>query len=277
MTTRYVTEANVRTACGITTTFISDADMTELCEYTEYNVERFMNASFVPVTTIEQFEGNNSERLVVLHNPILKIRALTIDDTSITPDKIRTDKEAGVIWLSTDAETSYFKVKTSERNLVRIKYDYGYLQATSTQTTFAAASIAGNSVNVEVASSTGILVDDYVEIQGLDSRQETVKVTVVPDGTHLTFDNLAYTHENGSLVTLQMVPPVAERLMIIACAMAAVARVVGQSYDEITGYGIGDINVQKGEPYTQWREVTTQLRKEWKDLLQSFRIRTCIR
>jgi len=58
--------------------------------------------------------------------------------------------------------------------------------------------------------------------------------------------------------------------------MAAVARVVGQSFDEITGYSLSELSVQKGEPYTQFRETTTQLQKEYNKLLTHFRIRPAI-
>ena len=105
---------------------------------------------------------------------------------------------------------------------------------------------------------------------------ETVLVSNVVDGVSITVDNLAYPHESGSTITLQAIPAVAKRLCQVSCAMMAVARVVGQSFDEITGYQIGDEHVQKGEPYTQWREVTTQLRKEWDDLWKAFRPRPAV-
>ena len=55
-----------------------------------------------------------------------------------------------------------------------------------------------------------------------------------------------------------------------------VARIVGQSYTDIVGYNIGEMRVQKGEPYTQWRETAVQLIKERNDLLGRIKARPCV-
>ena len=273
---RYVTVDEVRAVCGITTAFISDADFEQLVESAEYEIEKLANTSFTPTTIIEPYQGDGSERLVLWRNPVLKIRALTIDDTSITPEYTRDDKQGGILWLTTEAEVGYFKTKQAKRNIVSVKYDYGVLEATTTQTTSSNAEVAGDSVVIEVASTTGFAADDYVEIEGMDSMREVCKITSVASGVSITVDNLALPHEASSVVTKQTTPYVGLRMMRIGCAMMAVARVVGQSFDEITSYTIGDMSVTKGEPYTQWREVTTQLRKEWNDIWKSFRIRPTI-
>ena len=56
--------------------------------------------------------------------------------------------------------------------------------------------------------------------------------------------------------------------MNIFAALAMVGRIVGESYTDIVGYNIEDFRVQKGEPYTQWRETAIQLIKE-RDLIMS--------
>ena len=275
MALRYVTVDNVRVACGITTQFISDSDMQELLEYMEFEIEQYINIRFLPYTIIEQHEGDESERLILKKSPVLKVRELKIDTTTVDVDDLRIDNNAGIIWLTTAADIGSFSRRTNERNLVRVKYDYGMLEVTTTQTTTDAAEVAGDSVVVAVADATGFSTNDQIQIQGMDSKQEVCKITGV-SSNNITVDNLSISHEAGSLVTLMRIPKAAERLMIVACAMAAVARVVGQSFDEITGYSIGDLQVQKGEPYTQWREVNIQLQKEYKLLLQHFPIRSAI-
>jgi hypothetical protein len=266
---RYITVAEVRAVCGITSSFIDDTDFGQIINSMEYYVEDKANTRFTPTTVIEQYEGDGSERLKLKHNPVLKVRALNIDDTSVTPEYVRTDKEGGIVWLTTSAETTYFKTKSTERNLVRIKYDYGVLDYTTTSTTTSADETAGDSVTVTVADGTGFSANDYVEIQGMDSYQETCKITGV-SGNDLTIDNLAYPHESGSVVTKLQTPPIALRLMRIASGLAGVARVVGSSFDEITGYSLPELSVQKGEPYTQWRETAVQLRKEWDEAWKQF-------
>jgi len=273
--TRYVSIESVRTACGVTTQFISDDDMEELLNYMEYSVEQYLNTRFLPYTTIEQYNGSDSERLVVKNNPILKIRKLNIDGTDIDIDEVRYDSQGGLVWLNSGAEKNSFISKSTERNLVRIQYDYGLLEETTTQTTTSADEVEGDSVVVAVTDATGFEVDDYVLIEGMDSKREVCRISA-EDGNNLTVDNLAVSHESESLFTKLMVPKVAERLMIVACSMAAVARVVGQSFDEITAYNIEGLQISKGEPYTQWREVTVQLKKEWVELRQHFRNRPAI-
>lgn len=275
MNLRYVTTDSIRTASGVSTDFINDADMEELLVDMESWTEKFFNVRFTPTTVIEQQNGNNSERIILKHNPLLKVRAIKIDDTDIDIDDVRTDKEPGVVWLTTEAETSSFYSRTNERNLVRIKYDYGLLEATTTQTTTSADETEGDSVVVTVASGTGFELNDYIEIEGFDSLREVCKIINV-SSNDLTVDNLATSHESGSMVTKLQVPQIAKRLMRITCSLAVIARLVGQSFDEITHYTIGDMEVSLGEPYTQFRETAIQLRNEWKDIRMAFRVRPAI-
>lgn len=275
-TPRFITEALVRVASGITTAFISNDDMDSLAYDMEFWVERKLNTTFTPKRLVEMSEGDTSNRIRLQKNPVMRVRAITVDAQTITPDFIRLDAEAGIVWLSGDAETTNLLNKSSERNLVRVDYEYALLEATTTQTETTNDETAGTSVTVEVTSSSGIVADDYVLITGMDSRYEVVKVDSVPGGTSIIVDRLVQTHESGSLVTKFDVPETAKRFMVISAALAAVARVVGQSFDEITGYSIGDMQVQKGEPYTQWRETATQLRKEFDETVKSFPQRPAI-
>ena len=52
-----------------------------------------------------------------------------------------------------------------------------------------------------------------------------------------------------------------------------VARIVGQSYTDTVGYDLGELHVQKGEPYTQWRETAIQLIKERDEMYKMISIR----
>ena len=110
---RYITVDEVRAACGIDSGFINDADFGQIINSMEYEVEDRANTRFIPTTVIQQYEGDGSERLRLKHNPILKIRALKIDDTDVTIEYIRTEKEGGIIWLTTSAEIGYFKTKAT--------------------------------------------------------------------------------------------------------------------------------------------------------------------
>lgn len=277
MASRYgVTVAQVRATSGIGSSLISDSDLGQLIDSAEYEADKVLNSKFIPTTFIEFPEGDNSERIVLKYNPLLKVRALETDTTTITIDDIRWKKSGGVIWLEATADKNYFVNKSGYKNLTKVKYDYGYLEETSTQTISTAAVSAGDSVDIAVSSESGFSVGDYVQIEGFDGYQETAKITGTDTG-EITVDNLAVSHESGSLVTKVITPPIVVRFVQIIASMMGVARVVGASYDEIVGYTAGEISVQKGEPYTQWRETTTQLQKEYKSILDSFRQRPVVR
>ena len=59
--------------------------------------------------------------------------------------------------------------------------------------------------------------------------------------------------------------------MKIWASIAAISRVVGESFDEITGYTMGEFQVQKGEPYTQWREAIVRLEQQAREIQQRLR------
>lgn len=278
MASRYgVSVAQVRTKSGIDAGLISDADFLELIEDAEYRAESDINTSCIPVTKIEFSDGTETNRIRLLKNPVIKVRSVNINDTDITTDYVKVDKNSGILWLQSNAEKFYTPYSNVKTDLVRVKYDYGLLDATSTQVDISSDVSAGSSVTLSVSDSSGFSVDDYVEIMGMDGKREVFKVSSVPNGVSLVADVLSQDHESGSVLTLQQTPNVFLNLVKIIASLMGVARVVGQSFDEITGYSLGDMSVQKGEPYTQWRETAKQLNDEYNRLKQSFRIRSVVK
>jgi len=275
MTTRFISVKEIRGACGITDKFISDYDFTVLAERMEDSVENFLNTRFTPTTVIDRLQGNDTERILLRNKPVTKLRTVNIDGTDIDLDDVRIDKISGILWLNSGASPNNFRSKSTEQYLCRIKYDYCYFNPTTTSTDSSADVVSGSSISITVDSSTGFTVGDYVELEGIDGKIEVAKVTVIADSTHITVDTLTMDHATDTLITKQEVPGVVKRMMVIRTAMAGVARVVGQSFDEVTGYTLSkegeSEQVQRGEPYTQWREVNVQLQQEWKTLLSSFR------
>ena len=278
MTSRYgITVASVRAVSGISTDFISDVDMGQLIDSAEYEADKTFNCKFVPTTFIEFPKTDNSERVVVKFNPLLRVTNLEIDKTTIDIEDIRVDKSSGVVRLEANADKYHFLTKSGYNNLTKIRYDYGLLEATSIQTDTITDSSIGSSTSISVGSSTGFTSGDFVQIEGFDGFIETFTINSIPDSTHMTADKLVTSHETGSLLTKVITPPIVIRLVQVITAMMGVARVVGASYTDIVGYSLGDMSIQKGEPYTQWRESTTQLTKEYKIILQSFRARPVVK
>ena len=59
--------------------------------------------------------------------------------------------------------------------------------------------------------------------------------------------------------------------MKLYVGIAANVRAEGQSFADITGYTIEGFQVQKGEPFTQFREAIIQLTKQKDELLSRVR------
>lgn len=269
----FVDITSVRRTVGIDSGEISDDDVTSIIAEVEPQIYRHFNTFFVPTEKIEILDGDGTNRLKLDKNPILSVRELKIDGTTEDPANLEIYKESGYIWLGSDASTSTFK---SGRGEVVVKYIYGTVEHSSTTTTTSDDEVAGTSVSVGVASDDGFSDEDWVEIVGMDGYREVAQISGTPTGNVLVLDKLVKTHESGSSVIKLQINENYKKLMNITCALAMVARIVGQSYTDIVGYNIGEMRVQKGEPYTQWRETAVQLIKERDRLLSTLSIRPCI-
>lgn len=269
----YVTVASVRRTVGIDSNEISDADVSSIIAECEPQVERFFNTVFTPKTKIEVRDGNGTNILILRNNPVLAVRQLKIDGDTEDPANLNVKRGSGKIELSSSATASRF---TSGTNKIVVKYVYGFLEESSTSTTTSAASIAGTSVALSVGSISGFAANDWVEIYGMDGYKEAAQISGNPSGSTITVDQLVQTHESGSTIVKLQVSEIFKKLMNYACAISMVARIIGESYDETVGYGLGELNVQKGEPYTQWRETASQLIKERDRLMNAIKPRPCV-
>ena len=270
----YITVAEVRRVCGIPSTDINDTDMGAFIDAAEKNASRFLNVVFVPTEDIEVRDGDGTARLITLKKPLLALRELKIDGTSVTiNDNIEFEKNSGYIELDNidgSPEVSYFKSKT-KKTIVR--YLHGWVEPTSTSTTTDTDAEAGSSVDLSVASETGFSDDDWVEIYGMDGNYEVAQITGTDTG-EITVDELSYDHDSSSKVIKVTVPEDIKEIMRVVAGIGAVARIVGESADDTTGYTLGELSVQKGEPYTQWRETANQLIKQRDEMVERLRWRT---
>jgi len=269
----FATVAEVRRICGIAATEISDVDVGLMIVDAEAKIPRFFNTYFKPTEVIEINDGEGTSRHHLEKNPVLGVRALKIDGTTVDPDDLELQKESGYIFLGSGAEVPTF---SSKRNSVVVKYVYGsVIHSQTVSTTSSAATIAGTGVSVSVASETGFAENDWVEILGMDGYREAAKITATGVGS-ITLDQLVQTHESGSSIVKLEVEHIFIELMNTVCAIACVARIIGQSYTDIVGYTLAEMHVQKGEPYTQWRETANQLIRQRDDIMSRISIRTAI-
>ena len=270
----YVTIAGVRRTSGIASTEINDDDVSAIISECEPQVERFFNTSFTPKERIDILDGDGTVRIFTDKNPLLSVKELKIDGDSVDIDDLLISKESGKIQLNTTAATSTFKAKPKA---IAIKYIYGMIQESSTKTTTSTASTSGTDVSLTVTNITGFSQNDWVEIYSMDGNKEVAQINAAPSGNTIQVDQLVLSHESGSKLVKLQTSEIFKKLINIACAIAMVARIVGQSYTDTVGYGLGELNVQKGEPYTQWRETATQLTKERDRIISTLKPRPCIR
>jgi len=270
----FITADDVRRASGAPTSLISDTLIDEAIIIVEDEMKRWMNTAFVPTVRIDIVDGNSLPRMFTMKNPLLSVRALTINDsTSITPSKIDWEKQSGKIMMTHDSESASF---TNGTNNTFIKYLYGLLEDSATETTTSVDVLVGTDVALSVASITGFSKDDWVEIYGMDGTKEVAQINDTPAGTTIQVDQLVKTHESGSVVMKLQIPYYIKRYMEIEAAIYVAVYAIGGTYTFNTSYSLGDLSVNKGEPYPQWREVIQRMINERKMRRATIRIRPSI-
>ena len=270
----FATVSEVRRISGIAATEISDADVGFMIVDAEAKIPRFFNTYFKPTERIEINDGDGTNRHHLEKNPVLSVRALKIDGTTEDVANLEIQKESGYIFLGESSVTSTFEEK---KNAIVVKYLHGSVVHSQTiSTTSSADEVAGTSVSVAVASSSAFAEDDWVEIVGMDGNREAAKISSVTDSTNIVLDQLVLSHESGSTIVKLEVEHIFIELMNTVCAIACVARIIGQSYTDIVGYTLGEMHVQKGEPYTQWRETANQLIRLRDEIMSKISIRPAV-
>lgn len=257
----YVTIASVRRTSGIAITEINDDDVSAIISECEPQVERFFNTSFTPKERIDILDGNGTVRIILDKNPLLAVRELKIDGDTEDPAYLHVTKESGKIELDSTKGLTNSTFKFGSQKIV-VKYIYGWVEESSTSSTTSAAEVAGTDVSITLASITGFADNDWIEIYGMDGNREVAQINASPGAGAIVVDKLVLDHESGSTVVKLQINEIFKKLMNYACAISMVARIVGESYTDTVGYGLGELSIQKGEPYTQWRETATQLIKE---------------
>lgn len=277
MVARYGSIQGVRDACGVDSTIKSDAEITRMIEDVEARLESFYNTSFTPIVAIDVVDGTAKNNLTLKKNPVLQIRKVRANkDTTINPSGVDVSESSGCIYLNSTA--GLYNFPYGVKNTI-VEYVYAWLEETRStsapyqqvQTTLDGAitlSNAGGDANKVVSVVDGSLFsqNDFVRIWGVDGKREVALVISV-NSNDLTLDFISTAHENGSYVTKLQTPEWFVELVNIVAGIKAVAGVIGSQFDEITGYTLGDLSVQKGEPYTQWRETIVRLVQQRDDIM----------
>lgn len=267
----YTTVARVRTAIGIASGTISDADVTSLIADAEKEVDRLMNTTYEPKRVIEYIDEYtlNSGWILLRKYPVVHVNSITIDGTTVSPAHVKV-YPAGRLYLSTSAEETMWEGTDPQDNI--IEYRYADMEESTTESTLDGATVAdATTLDVAAGDGSSFSADDYIKVFYTDGNEEIVKVTNVATDTLTVSPALRRAHADGSYVVKMQVPQLVVRLTDVTVALMMVARIVGESYTDIVGYSLEGLQVQKGEPYTQWRETATQLLKERESILRSMR------
>ncbi|MCF7861201.1 hypothetical protein K9M79_03060 [Candidatus Woesearchaeota archaeon] len=263
----YTTEDYVYDKVGVTTDQISSAQMTRILEAADAEVDRIIKTTCEPHTTVEILNGNNLNYIYLKNLPLLSVSALEIEDTEISISKIRFYKNPAKICLLTNSEQTQFYTDTSLKN-IRVKYSYGWLEETTTNTLTTGAEVAGSAVEIGVTAGGGanFTVNDWVRIVGFDGNEEVAKVTAQGDNS-ITCD-LVLGHEAGTTIIKLQVPPIVKQLAGVIAAIMSATYMMGNTYTFATGYSVPDYSVQKGVPYPHFNRNMEVWVKE-RDFLMS--------
>ena len=256
----YISATEVRNRSGAPTSLITDVQITQYITEVEAEMARWINTAFTPKQTIEIVDGKGTSRMFTKKNPLLSVRAMTLNDsTSITPSYIDWYKPSGKMVLSNSAESSTYT--TGHQNTF-IKYIYGMVEETTTDTTLSTASTSGTTVSLTVASITGFADEDWVEIYGMDGNKEVAQISGTPATSTIIVDQLVQSHAADSVIVKLQIPEHIKTYMLIEASISAAINAIGATYTFNASYSLGDLQVTKGVPYTHWRESVEKLLKE---------------
>jgi len=256
----YISATEVRNRSGAPTSLITDVQITQYITEVEAEMARWINTAFTPKQTIEIVDGKGTSRMFTKKNPLLSVRAMTLNDsTSITPSYIDWYKPSGKMVLSKSAESSTY---TQGHQNTFIKYIYGMVEETTTDTTLSTASTSGTTVSLTVASITGFADEDWVEIYGMDGNKEVAQISGTPATSTIIVDQLVQSHAADSVIVKLQIPEHIKTYMLIEASISAAINAIGATYTFNASYSLGDLQVTKGVPYTHWRESVEKLLKE---------------
>ena len=270
--TEHVTVANVRSLSGAPESLVSNDDVTHAIQMVQFEMEKILNMKLDPTLVIDILDGNGKDNIFTTKNPLLAVRALKIDETSEDVSALHIYPGSGQIRLGENSTAGVFIRKA---RAILVKYYHAWQEETTTQTASTAATTAGTAVAISVASHVGFSADDWVYVYGMDGKKEAAKVSTA-SGNVITVDELIFSHESGSIVTLLDVPGYLKRLIEVEAALYVAINAIGVTYSYAASYTVKDFSITKGVPYTHWRESVEKLIKERTFLKSKIQPRTAI-
>lgn len=243
----YVTISDIRRAGGFPSSLASDTDIQNAINLVEPLVERAMNTKFSPTLRVDILQGTGNSYIYTDRLPINRVTELISGDTEIDIEKTNIDYMSGKIMLSRASDKGIFH--TGDKG-VRIKYWFSYLEDSDVFTELE-EDIETTDTTFEVSDATDFSENDWVEISGTDGNKETTKITNIA-GNNITVDLLTFGHNEKSIIRKKQAPSFIRRFIELETVIYLGINAVGATYVFNAGYSLGDLNVQKGVPYTHW-------------------------
>lgn len=252
-----ISVSDVRNRSGAPSSLINDDSIEHAIEIVEESMKKYLNCEFTPKQDIEVLTSDRKNYFYTTEIPLLTVRELKSDDNTLDVSKLHTYRSGKVI-LSNDADISL--LSTNQKGIT-IKYIHGYVTETDTDTETTSDASSGSSVALDVSDSSDFASNDWVKIIGMDGNEEVAKITSTSSG-QITVDKLIKDHESGSIVTKVDTPEFIKQYLELETAIYVAINAVGATYTFNASYSLGDLNIQKGVPYTHWSESLKQNMKE---------------
>lgn len=220
---------------------------------------------------MEIIDGNGTDTIRLQNIPVVKVRKVVNDTTHINPNNVYVNKNSGILRLSANAEKTDWA--NTYPHQVKIQYDYARMERDTVAPIVETTDLVRSGITVLSGAFNGAYYNSgiYVRIYGIDGKEEVAKITTYSSGASITADTISVTHISGSYVEKLQVPKIVERYISVCCGIGFIANVVGSTFDDITGYDLAELNVQKGEGYAQWGKAIDELTREYNQLKKIIR------
>jgi uncharacterized protein YqfB (UPF0267 family) len=277
--TNLISITDVRSASGATESLISDADITAIITNSQLQVTSAYNIYTEPTKKIDIIDGSNSQDAVlnvpnmtkVNYPYIWKMLQLNVQGTDLDLEYIQINPERGTFRIEPNEGSTYRLAYTYK---TRIKYLSAFMERSSIITESTTDTIAGDSIAIAVDDESNFTVGDWIVIEGADGNIEATKITAT-DTNEITVNNLVQSHESESVITVLKTEECLKQFVLYDVCTNVSNYIIGNTSNVATGYTYPEYSVQKGVPYTHWRESAERFGRKRDEFKKKIELKLC--
>ena len=247
----------VRNSGGFPGDLVKDGQIESAISEVQRLTERKFNTSFKGSREMEFFDGTGMRYFYLSKNPVLRLEDAESNDESVDLDDVFVDFNSGRVTYKDSSDRSTF---LKGFNSIKVKYWHGLLLPSSVVTESTGGVSAGKDVVFEVDSVDGFKVGDWLRLESFENVT-SAKVKSV-NGNEITVDKVVVNFEDEFDVIKLEVPDEYKRFIALEAVIYLAINAIGATYVFNASYSLGDLNVNKGVPYTHWQESLNQSVKE---------------